>query len=691
MLRNKIVRGAAVGAAAYVVVSALRLTGALDPLEWKAWDLRSRLFADKDRASKDIALVLVDQYSLDFYRKQSVSWPWPRQLYAALVDYLTRGGARACFFDIEMSEPSVYGTDDDRILAEAMVRAGNVVFPVALSGDEKESDPEAVGLVRRFSKPAPSAATPSRYRWMTAPLPEYLRAAKGVGNVSAPPDPDGIYRRISLDDAFVDLIVPSVPEAIAALTAGLDPRAVPRDRDGNMIIRFHGPAGTYRAYPAATLINSWARIQENAAPQVPPSEFAGKTVLVGLSAVGLHDLKSSPLSSIVSGVEIQAAALDTLLNRSFFKTTDPVLTAILVLFLSILAAISVTLLVKIRWIVLAFAAFLLLPVAAAALAFLGSRWLELVYPAAGTLLSLAGASLLNYGVEGKERRFIKGVFHHYLSPAVIERIIEDPGRLALGGEEREITSFFSDVAGFTAISESLSAPDLVALLNAYLSEMTDIILDRGGTLDKYEGDAIVAFWNAPLDDPAHPLRAVQAALTCRRRLAELAPEFERRFGRALRMRIGLNTGPAVVGNMGSKRRFDYTAMGDTVNLAARLEGAGKFYGVTPILGEATAGRVRDEILVREIDIVRVVGRTAPVRIFEPVGERSAVPAGTAEAVEAFGRAVSEYRSGNWARAEGLFLGLGEDPPARMYIERCRELQRVRPAEDWSAVVDLRSK
>jgi adenylate cyclase len=691
MLKNKVVRGTVVGAAAFLLATLFQATGLLRPLEWKSWDLRMRAFADPGRASKNIALVLVDQYSLDYYREQGISWPWPRQMYGALLDYLVRGGARACFFDIEMSEPSVYGVDDDRLLAESAARAGNVVLPVALSIDKKKNAADAEALLRRFSISPPAGLASDGFLSATMPLPELLRAARGVGNITVPPDADGIYRRIRVVSRFGDLGLPSVPAAISALADGPAPDSIPLDPGRNMIIRYLGPTGTYRSIPAATLINSWAMIGEGAAPQIPPADFAGKIVLVGLSAVGLHDLKSSPLSAITPGVEIQAAALDTILSRSFFRSVSPIAAAVFALVVAVLASIAVSSLRKIRWIAGAYAASIVVPAAASAAAFSASRWLEFVYPLSGVLFSLFGAAILNYGIEGRERRFLKRVFRHYLSPHVIDGILENPDKLVLGGEEREITSFFSDIAGFTTISEPLAPSDLVALLNAYLTEMTDLILDAGGTLDKYEGDAIIAFWNAPLDDPAHAVNACRTALACERRLLELESGFRQRFGHALRNRIGLNTGPAVVGNMGSHRRFDYTAMGDTVNLASRLESAGKIYGVPILIGEATAARVRDTILVREIDRVRVVGRSTPVRIYEPLAEWASLPPAVGRAAEAHERALTEFRSRSWAKAEEMFRARDDDPVARIYLDRCREYIRVPPPEDWDAVIDLKSK
>ncbi|MGZ7065419.1 MAG: adenylate/guanylate cyclase domain-containing protein, partial [Candidatus Aminicenantales bacterium] len=307
------------------------------------------------------------------------------------------------------------------------------------------------------------------------------------------------------------------------------------------------------------------------------------------------------------------------------------------------------------------------------------------------LAGFVTASLLNYGVEGRQRRFIKSVFRFYLSPDVIERVLDNPDLLRLGGERRDITAFFSDVAGFTSISEKLGPEDLVGLLNAFLTEMTDTILDSGGTLDKYEGDAIIAFWNAPLDQPDHALRAARAALTCQARLAELRGEFKRRSGHEIRMRIGLNSGPAVVGNMGSERRFDYTAIGDTMNLASRLEGVCKQYGIFTLVSEETEARIRESIVTREVDMIRVVGKAKPVRVFELIGEKGRVGADRLEEIRRFHQALEEYRERRWSQASALFEALAADPVAKTYAGRCRIFEASPPPDGWDGVADIKEK
>lgn len=708
MLKERWARGLAIGAAAALLVFALDAANVFRRLEWKSWDARMSAFADPAKASEDIVLILVDQPSLDFYADLGITWPWPRELYGAIVRHLNAGGMKAVFFDITMTEGSRFGVEDDGTLAAAVAAAGNVYLPVFLGTEEAGPngipDRDALILFREKAEgvlpremregetPNRSKAGPEVFRSATLPIRELLQVSRGVVNVRVNPDADTIYRRMPLLFPFQSFSVGAVPLGLAlAARPDLDVRAIPTDGDGNVCLRFFGPAGTYRAYSAAGIINSYAQSLQGGKPQVVSGDFAGKTVLLGLSAVGLHDIKASPLSGIISGVEIQAAALDTILNGHAFRFPGRTFTWVYIGLLALAAGFLLSHVKRTAVQIAAFAGVLFLPAALSAGAFAARTWLDFVAPETAVLLALIGAAVGNYAVEGRERRFLKGAFLHYLSPAVIDRILEEPGRLELGGEEREITSLFSDIAGFTTISEALDPAGLVALLNAYLTEMTDLILDSGGTLDKYEGDAIIAFWNAPLDTPDHALRAARAALACRARLDEIGPELDQRFGRRISARIGLNTGPAIVGNMGSARRFDYTAIGDTVNLAARLESAGKQYGLYLLAGEATVEKAGEALVSREIDLVRVIGKTKPVRIYELVGEAGRVSVDALDRLERFSRGLELFRGRSFADAAVVFAGLRNDPAAALYVERCRRLEAAPPPGDWDFVYGLQSK
>ena len=695
-MKNKLRRGGAVGLAAFAVTAALWFAGAFRPLEWKSWDARLRIAADPSRASKDIVLLDIDQPSLDaFSKQQNLPWPWPRQIYSAVLDFLKAGGAKAVFFDLILTEPSGFGVEDDDHFAAAIGRSGNVFLPFFLSKEPRDAEvSRGAQALRRFAlvgRDVPARAV-MPLRSVTLPLETLMANVHGMGNVQFVPDGDSVYRRLPLVFGFAGLTLPSLPLALADDIGG--PVAlgkVPLDRDGRMILRFHGPAKTYRAFAIAAVIDSQARIEEGKEPELRPAEFAGKTVIVGTTAPGLFDLRPTPFGGVYSGMEILATAVDNIVHGDAVRPVSGAATLLLIFALSMITALGTTYLRKIWHLGAFLVVALALPAGAAFGALALGGWLEFVAPLFAVLAAFIAAALLNYGVEGKQRRFIKSVFRFYLSPEVIDRIIDNPGLLKLGGASREITAFFSDVAGFTSISEGLSPEELVGLLNTYLSAMTDIILDSGGTLDKYEGDAIIAFWNAPADQPDHALRGCRAALACQKRLTELAEEFRRRAGRELRMRIGLNSGPAVVGNMGSERRFDYTAMGDTMNLASRLEGVCKRYGIFTLVSEETASRVGDAILFREVDMIRVVGKTKPVRVFEPVGEKEAVGAEAAEKTAGFSRALDAYRTRRWAEALALFEGIKDDPVAAIYAGRSRSFLSAPPPPDWDGVFEFKEK
>ncbi len=696
LLRKRLVRGLWVGLGALALALLLHGLKVARPLEWKSWDARLRLLARPERAGQDIVIFLIDQYSLDFYEKQQgLPWPWPRQVYSAVIDYLRTGGAKAVFFDLLLTESSRAGIEDDQDMARAMVRSGNVFLPLSLSRQQEESwEPTPASAFKRFSLAKTELPGSSYPVAVSAGLPvdELVRAARGAGNVLFVPDKDGIFRRLPLAESYNGLLVPSISVALAKFVGEGDKLSqVPVDSSGQMIIRYHGPTGTYKSFSIASIINSWAQIEEGKEPQVPPSEFSGKIILIGGSAPGILDNRPTPMGGVTPGAEIHATVLDNLLRKDFVRVPAFAVFLLFLLFVSLFTAAGASVLRKIWQLIVLFLLCLALPCAAAWLAFRSGFWLDFVVPEFAVVTGFIGASLLNYSVEGKQRRFIKSVFRHYLSPDVIERVIQNPELLRLGGEKREVTSFFSDVAGFTTISESLAPEELVNLLNKYLSEMTDIILSSGGTLDKYEGDAIIAFWNAPLDQPDHALRACRAALSCQKRLGELQPRFQEQYGRAVAMRIGLNSGAAVVGNMGSSRRFDYTAMGDTINLAARLEGACKQYRVPILIGEETYRRVRSEVGAREVDIIRVVGKTKPVAVYEISGEKAGLTPAERARLNLYEEAREAYKHREWERAEALFGKIEGDTLASLYADRCRTLRASPPSGDWDGVFDLKSK
>jgi adenylate cyclase len=701
---RKWLQGLAAGLLGFTLAMALWLPGWLDLWEGKTWDWRVQWLAKPAPTTDRIRLILLDQNSLDWGRlENALSWPWPREIYGLIVDYCRRQGARAVIFDVLFTEPSAYGLDDDRAFAAAIAQGPPFVGAIFLgehSGAERRWPaflPESgwtIGGSQSWlaQKERPGVAAPRAL----FPVPEIAAASRVLADTQLNPDPDNVYRRVTLFRLFANRPVPSLalgallaarPETAAAIFPGhlsLDEGRMPLDDRGRAILRFRGGSGTHRAYSAAAVIQSELRLRQGEAPPIAGTDlFKDRYVFFGFSAPGLFDLRPAPVSGVYPGVEVHATALDNLLAGDFLRPAPAPLPPVLTLLIALLAGVLTVRVAGIAGSLLLYAFFLLLPVLAALAAYAAGVWLPLVAPEVAVAVTLLSGGVIHYTTEGRQKLFIKNAFKQYLSPAVIEELIRHPERLSLGGERRTLSIFFSDLEGFTSISEGLEPEALTTLLNEYLTAMTDIIHAEGGTVDKYEGDAIIAFWNAPLPQEDHARRCVRAALRCQEKLAALRPAFRERIGRDLKMRIGLNSGPAVVGNLGSRTRFDYTMLGDAVNLAARLEGINKQFGTYTILSEATLALLAGEIPVRELSRVSVVGRREPVRIYEPLP--AGAPESRREELRLFAAGLEQFYRGQFAAAEALFAQTAEgDPAARAYLEKCAAL-RENPPPEWEGV------
>jgi adenylate cyclase len=687
----------------------LSLTGIVISFEARTFDWRARLLAPEEATSDAVRLILLDQASLDWGSKENgLSWPWPREVYSVILDFCRRGGAKAVAFDVLYTEPSTYGVADDTALAEAGKRLGNFVLPVFLGRetgqatrwpDDVPPDPLVIKGLEPWLAAMPAADAPV-YPKAVFPVPEVAAGAKILGNVSQDPEFDGIYRRVGLFGVFDGRPVPSLSLAARLLadasvdvsvdgrTLRLGPVAVPLDDAGRAIPRWRN-SSAFPAVSAAAVIQSELALREGGQPRLDPEMFRGRYVLFGFSAPGLLDLRPSPVAGVTSGVEIHAQALQSLLTGDFLRVIPHWSGWWLAGVLAVAAGLAVSLTAGALAGAGAIIVFLPLPLVLALAAYAMGLWLPLALPQVAVAGALAVAVLVGYATEGRQKRFIKSAFRQYLSPAVIEQLIAHPERMSLGGELRELTIFFSDLQGFTGISEKLGPRELTALLNRYLTAMTDIILEEGGTVDKYEGDAIIAFWNAPLDQPDHAARGVRTALRCQDRLAELRPVFRELVGQDLFMRVGLNTGRAVVGNMGSDSRFDYTMLGDAVNLASRLEGINKQFSTFTMMSKATRDAAGDAFAAREIARVAVVGRKEAVTVYEPLWPEVAREREQPHA--AFAAALAVFTAGDFAAAKAAFAALADiDPAAASYVARCRR-HLANPPADWRGVCVLTSK
>ena len=721
--------------AAIAAVSALLLwgTGTFETFEARTWDARARFFASRQEPDQRVVLILLDQASLDWARDaMGLTWPWPREVYSYLVNFVGRADAEALAFDVLYLEPSAFGVFDDQAFGASIAQYERFVGS-AFFGQETgtvlqwplDVPPPRVQAVRTAAASGGDRDPVLEYNYPRAafPIPEVSQTSRILANVQLEPDNDGVYRRARPLVMFDGQVVPSLGLAtlLASLEAGssgagagiegdggadgeggtvitleldgtilrVGDHAIPLDSQGRVILQFKNERGRHRDFSAAAILQSEIQLLSGEEPLIDPAELDGAYVLFGFSAPGLFDLRTSPITSLVPGVDIHATLLENLLSDDFIRPFPVWGTVALTLLLVLASAVIATTMTGTGRTVVSYLVLLPVPTVVAFVGYHTGYWVPLLLPTVGVGLALVGSSLANYATEGKQKRYIKNAFQQYLSPAVIEELIQDPGRLRLGGERRELSIFFSDLQGFTSLSEGLSPEDLTALLNEYLSAMTDIIHDEGGTVDKYEGDAIIAFWNAPLPQEDHAERAVRAALRCQQKLAELRPVFAARVGKELLMRIGINSGPAVVGNMGSRTRFDYTMLGDSVNLAARLEGINKQFGTYTMISHATLSRTGSLFAARELSRVAVVGRAEPVVVFEPYFpdeyERER------PRLEAFRDGLQAYYAGDFADAEARFSRISaQDPPAAHYLPRCRELQEQAPVE-WNGVWVMTSK
>ncbi|HVP52410.1 MAG TPA: adenylate/guanylate cyclase domain-containing protein [Terriglobales bacterium] len=622
-------------------------------------------------------------------------------------------------------------SDNDAILAESMKNAGNVILGhIFLDRERTEgTDPKAareyydiVSLqafpqVRKVKKNGRdfdmNAAWVGEVEWGIEPNLRLLaEAAKTYGFFNATPDADGIYRREPLivryqdQDYFPSLAFQAAKEfeqvpdqdTVAFMSEnGLERIQLGRhvfrtERDGTAIINYAGPYKTYAHYSMVDVISGG----------VPAEAYRDKIVLVGATALGVGDLRATPFESTAMGVEIHANTIDNLLHtgepgRSFLRrgTVQEMLDLAFILVLGVGMGVVFSGGRPLLSTLSAILALLVLGVAVyESFARLG-WWLWFVVPAGVLVVNYAGVTSFRMVFEEREKRKIRKTFSQYVSPGVIRLIERDPAKyFRRGGELKEMTIMFSDIRSFTTISEGMSPDELVFLLNEYLGEMTDILFKRWGTLDKYIGDAIMAFWGSPYPQPDHAERACACALDMQARLQELNRKWESEGRKQLTIGIGINTGVVNVGNMGSDRRLAWTVMGDPVNLASRLEGLNKEYHTGIIISESTWRQVNSRFVCRELDYTRVKGKLQPVSLYELLAFASEAP-GYADLLAQFAAALAAYRRRDWDEAierfEALLARYPDDGPSHELLKRSHEYRREAPAADWDGVYVMKTK
>lgn len=723
LVKNHLIRVSIIGLATVIVVFALNWFGIFQRPENMLYDSRMVKTASSHRPSEEIALVLLDQSSLDWAQQElGWSWPWPRSAYGDIVSYFNKGGAASVVFDVLFTEPSLYGDQDDQAFADACQEYGRVVqtvyfdrvqgsssvwkedFPQPpLTMDDAGTNFSQASGAESSSSTGLKGAAPQKTNvpeGLLFPIDSIASSAAILGNITGSSDSDQVIRRAKAYRAFDQYLIPTLGLAslFAAGQEGPNPATEPEE---GRLLRFQTSLDSYVPYSAAHILQSYYAIQAGEEPLLESEMFQDMYVFFGFYAPGLFDICTTPVSSVYPGVGVHITQLDNYLQDSFLQPVSLPIQIILVILLALLGTLPLSLveifqarrlnvIISVGTLIFVGLAFILLSY----LLFSAGWVLPMVMPLVALFSAFLSSVVVSYRHEGRQRRYLKTAFRHYLSPTVIETLIAHPERLSLGGEKRHISIFFSDVQGFTTISESLSPEELTSLLNDYLSEMTDIILETGGTIDKYEGDAIIAFWNAPVDYEDHGRQAVEAMLLCQEKLAQLRPELESRCGKPFYMRVGINTGDAVVGNMGSKSRFDYTMLGDAVNLAARLEGLNKQFGTYSMCSAASKEEALahgTDLEFRELARVAVVGKKEAVTVFEPMRAREYQ--GRQTVLEIFATALKLFYKGDFNQALNLFSKIqAEDAPAAHYVVKCQELIANPPdAATWDGVWVATSK
>jgi adenylate cyclase len=717
----------------------------LDRIELKSLDVRF-LTRGQEPPGPFAVVATIDEKSLDEIGK----WPWPRAKIAALIDRLSEKGARVIAMDIFFPEPDENNNirfieemqretrtlglkeprlesfleqareaaDNDSILAEAIRRSKATVVlsylfhfsreEIAhlseedLAGKSSDIRPSAIKLVQ-FTSPKAKQVEVFEALLPESNIAKLANSSRTAGHFNIFPDIDGTVRWIPLVIRYQDRFYPAlaleavrsyvgnIPLRVRVADHGIEsiqlgPVAIPTDEKGRMLINFRGGPQTFPNYSVADIL----------AGRTEPDAFRNRIVFVGSTAKGVYDLRVTPFSNVYPGLEVHANVADNILTQRFLFRPEwaRLFDLVAILFMGLVTGLALPRLRALFSVLLIGVLFIGYLLVSQTLFVRQGIWLNAVYPLLTMVLVYTAVTLYRYIVEEREKREIRGAFSFYVTPSVVNEMLKNPDKLKLGGDKKELSVLFSDIRGFTSLAEEMEPETLVHLLNEYLTEMTDVVFEFDGLLDKYIGDAIMAVFGAPLEQIDHPSRACRTALKMLQRLAKMQQKWESEGAPRLDIGIGINTGPMVVGNMGSERRFDYTVMGDSVNLASRLEGINKEYGTQVVISEFTHELVKDDFFCRELDAVRVKGRARPVKIFELLALRSEEDQRVA-ILEPFAQGLNHYRAQEWELAELKFnqvlASLPDDVAARLYLQRIVSLREDPPKPGWDGVYTMTRK
>ena len=683
-------------------------------LEHDLLDYRFRLRGPLDVSDSPIVILAIDDQSDE---STAHRWPWPREYFAHVIENLNEAGVKAIGIDVIFEQADINGSESDDKFAEALRKYKNVVISGKIEARKGRLDIET----------------------LVEPYEKFLKGGAVWGLVSFDLDADGFYRRYLVGQTFNDTVYSSFATEVLKVYSGMDRNTIvenfddhfkvgsiiiPKHNSYSALINYVGPARSFKHYSFDSVLDDvdFDLLEEfdldsfddpgDLEMGIPPGLlYSGilkdKIVLIGYTMQELHDEFPTPfletrdeegrlIQVLTNGVEIHANALNMILTNNYLSSI-PYSWQIIIM---ILLAIVIFIMARFLSTVIGTLASALLAVGYFVIAFMVfaqfNTILEITPALLVILLSFIGHNLYHYVVSQHERRMIHGAFSHYVPEKVVSQILENPDSLQLGGEERVVSVLFSDVAGFTSISEKLTPAELVKLLNEYLTEMTDIVLANDGIIDKYEGDAIMAEFGVPVHYENHAFMACKAALQMQKKLAYLRTKWEQEGKPMLTARVGINTGEVIVGNMGSKNVFDYTVMGDHVNLGSRLEGANKFYGTHIMISEFTQEYIKADFITRELDLIRVKGKNKPIKVFELMAEkRERQDDNVIQMLKSYNEGLGYYKAQNWDDAiekfESCLKLVPNDTPSSEYRSRCIEYKFNSPGPEWDGVTVMTEK
>jgi adenylate cyclase len=616
------------------------------------WESKiSDAFYSPSTTLDEIVIIAIDDQSL----QELGRWPWPRDYFADVINVLNESVVIG--IDISFFEPA----KGDIQLASAITNS-TVVLAIEYTSFSLR---EGILYGETLLTPTEDIGTINE---------DYF-----VGYVNIYTDSDGVTRTFT---PHITGVENHDHFALAVVSQYIG--TTPQIENERMLINFFSEPGGYTSISFSDVYNK----------EVDPSYFEGKIVLIGATASDLHDDAIVPISNeAMPGVEINSNIVQSILTRDYLSYQDDISAiAMIFLFAFVTGVLLYRFKIHIASIFLALIAFIYVIISI--YSFDSGLILNILFPLLSMITVFIPLVIFYYLTEEQSRKWITSVFGKYVSPVVIDNLIQNPDMIKLGGEKRTITILFSDIRGFTPISEKLSPEELVHLLNDYLTEMTEIIHKDEGLVDKYMGDAIMAFWGAPLTQPNHHEKACISSLDMLGKLRELQSKWKQEGIPSFDIGIGLNSGDAIVGNMGSSQRFDYTAIGDSVNLASRLEGLNKLYGTNIIISEYTYKNVKEKFGIRKLDAVRVKGKRKPIYIYELIARKEELDPKTQECIHHFEEGLDLYFKKKWKNAIESFQkadNLKADPASKLFIDRCTGFISNSPSKDWDGVWEMKTK